>query len=228
MWEKIEKMLLVLEPMRQATKIVEQRETSIGFTVPILMLLKKKLVDDINTDLQNVRTAIYNGVEERIGKWEANDHLTLSMLLEPMFKMDLVPPTKHTKLREKAVAEALKLVIPSDTTQNTETLLPSQTLNDSNPFSEILSPQTKQEETEAESFVDTNPFAELLPSLASKSSNTASPMQQIIEAVSSSGQTLLNCCFRKLSITSRSQPRNTFRRPMTFGTTWATEPGGPT
>lgn len=175
-WEKIASMIKILEPVYKSTKMVEKHETSAGFIVPLLHLLKHELIDLFTSnEYEDVRHAIYDGVNKRLGNWKSNKYLMFSMILEPKFRLDLMPLEERSIYREQLVNEIMVMLRTVDTV--TEDGISSMLPEEEDPFASILSHSSHSQQIDNE-----DPFDSILPN-SSKNAVMSNPMKQAVEKV---------------------------------------------
>lgn len=131
-------MIAILKPIYASTKIVESHQTSAGFIVPLLHLIKHSLIGLPKNSLhREVRQAIYDGIKKRLGDWENDDNLMKSMILEPKFRMDLVPIEKRAYYRKKILDEIMSSMPEIEDVVSTGNSIQQQ-IEEDDPFDSIL------------------------------------------------------------------------------------------
>ena len=82
-WDIIEKIVSVLKPLEEATKMLSKSDASISLVIPFVTALIKSL-EDTNQDrgVLTWKRALKKNVEQRFASIESNTHFTVATMLD--------------------------------------------------------------------------------------------------------------------------------------------------
>lgn len=149
-WKQISFIVDILKPIYTATLFVEGRHCHARHIIPLFKAIKFDLVDQpVTQKYEAVRVAIVNGLESRLKGiigislsviiiilgWKMNRLLVFTTILDPAFKLSLLPSENWSYYKEEIVKELLSLNKSADATQS---VLPKPQSKNGNPFARIM------------------------------------------------------------------------------------------
>lgn len=140
-------MIEILKPIYEAALFVERRNSHAGQIIPLFQVIKLDLIDQPNTEhYEDVRKAIVDGLENRLKgvlncvilwtlclDWQNNRLLTFPNILDPSFKLSLLPESRWESYKNQIISELMNGDGTSEL-QSTSDLPPQA----ANPFARLM------------------------------------------------------------------------------------------
>jgi len=135
-WKQIQGMIEILKPIYDSTLFVERRSTNAGYIIPLMKQIEMDLITEPKTScFPNVRKAIVDGLKSRMKGWETKNSLTISTILDPLFKASLLPQERLGEYKDQMIADILR----KTNTSFDSSIVPGPQLQESHLFAKILS-----------------------------------------------------------------------------------------